>query len=210
MTAVERPNLAAYARLVKRVATVIALAPAIILCLQVIAGDFGWNPTRAFMDTVGRWAIRLFLLTMAVGPLHRLTGWSPWLAARRRLGVATFAYACVHVAVYVGFELGWSWEMIIDDLADRGAILVGVIALTLMLPLALTSWDGAISRIGGRAWRRLHWLAYPALAHAVYHFGLMVGRDKREALAYAGIVVALLAGRIGAWWARRNRRRLIS
>jgi sulfoxide reductase heme-binding subunit YedZ len=74
-----------------------------------------------------------------------------------------------------------------------------------MAPLALTSSDGAIAALGGRLWRRLHWLAYPALAHAVYHFGLMVGRDKTEALSYTGIVIALLGERIGAWWTKRRR-----
>lgn len=192
--------------MVKRVTTVICLTPAIILALQALGGEFGWNPTRVFMDAVGRWAMRLFLLTMTIGPLHGLTGWAPLLAARRRCGVATFTYACVHVSAYLGFELGFDLSRILDDLIDRGAIVVGLIALVLMVPLAITSADRAIAAMGGKLWQRLHWLAYPALAHAVYHFGLMVGRDKREALAYTGIVIALLGGRIGAWWLKRRRR----
>ncbi len=177
-----------------------------MIASQWLDGEFLWNPSRALMDSLGRWALRLFLAAMAMGPLHRLTGWAPILAARRRFGVATFLYALAHAFTYIGLEWRFEWSILLEDMIKRGAITVGAIALVLMVPLAATSRAAAISALGAPAWRRLHWLAYPAFAHAIYHYGLMAGRDKREAFVYTGIALGLVLVRVAEWLSKNRRR----
>jgi methionine sulfoxide reductase heme-binding subunit len=135
----------------------------------------------------GQWALRLLLATLAVTPLRRLGGWPALLRYRRALGLWAFAYACIHLTIYLALDLGGYWRQIFADIVERPFITVGMLAWLLLLPLAITSTRGMMRRLG-RHWQRLHRLAYLAAALAVLHFLWLVKADLREPLLYASLL----------------------
>ena len=143
---------------------------------------------------VSRWAVRLLIATLFVSPL-RWAGLN-LLRFRRQLGLVAFTYVVLHFASWLTIDMGLRWSQIVPDLYKRWYIVVGMSALLLLIPLALTSNNGSIRRLGAQNWARLHRLAYPATALAMLHF-LMVGKVYTvEVLTYAGILAALLAVRL--------------
>ncbi len=179
------------------------LLPLLLLLLRIFeAGDrgLGPNPGEVIQDTLGIWALRLLLLTLAITPLRWLTG-MPWpLHFRRMLGLFAFAYAALHFIAYLLFDQSLDFGAIVEDVLERPFITVGFSALVLMLPLAVTSTDAWRRRLG-RRWQRLHRLVYPIGLLACWHFYWQVKQDVREPLVYAAILAALLAFR---WWRRRG------
>jgi methionine sulfoxide reductase heme-binding subunit len=144
---------------------------------------------------LGLWAVRLLIATLFITPL-RWVGLN-LLRFRRQLGLVAFAYVVLHFASWLTIDMGLRWEQIIPDLYKRWYILVGMSALVLLTPLALTSNNWSIRKLGGKTWNRLHKLAYLATGLGMIHF-LMVGKVYTvEVLTYAAILVALLA--IRAW-----------
>lgn len=154
------------------------------------------EPVDETINTLGLWALRSLWLTLAITPLRQLTGWS-WLAAwRRPLGLWAFAYALIHLAVYFGLDQEGDFALLLDDVIKHKFILLGMSALILILPLALTSTRGMIKRLGGRRWQLLHRLIYPAALLAAVHFILRVKGFQWEPWIYAGGLAALLALRL--------------
>lgn len=152
------------------------------------------DPVRALEWGLGLWAVRLLIATLCVTPL-RWAGLN-LLRFRRQLGLVAFAYVVLHFASWLTIDMGLRWGQILPDLYKRWYILVGMSALLLLLPLAVTSNTAAIRRLGMQNWTRLHRLAYLATALAMLHF-LMVGKVyTAEVLTYAAILTALLAARI--------------
>ncbi len=178
------------------------LLPLLLLLLRTFElGDWGLgpNPGEVIQDTLGLWALRLLLLTLAITPLRWLTG-APWpLQFRRMLGLFAFTYAALHFLAYLLFDQGLDYAAIVEDVLERPFITLGFGALVLMLPLAVTSTDAWRRRLG-RRWQRLHRVVYLIGILACWHFYWQVKQDVREPLVYAAILVALLAYR---WWHRR-------
>jgi sulfoxide reductase heme-binding subunit YedZ len=166
-----------------------------LLARDAIANRLGADPVAALTHATGDWALRLLLLTLAITPLRRLTGWSWPIRYRRMLGLHAFAYACTHFAIYLVLDLGGYWAQIFDDIAKRPFITVGFLAWLGLLPLAATSTRAAMRRLGHR-WGRLHRLVYAIAILAVLHFLWLVKADLREPLIYAGILAALLVARL--------------
>ncbi len=170
--------------------------------LAVLAlGDFGLggvrlgaNPVAAITDTLGLWALRLLVATLALTPLRYLTGSSDWLRYRRMLGLFAFFYLSLHLAMYVVVDRRFDWRTLGEDLAKRPWITLGFLAFVLLVPLALTSTQAAMRRLG-RRWQRLHYLVYPAAVLGCWHFYWQVKRDVREPLAYAAALALLLGVR---------------
>lgn len=173
----------------------LAITPMALLAREAIANRLGADPVAALTHATGDWALRLLLLTLAITPLRRLTGWSWPIRYRRMLGLHAFAYACTHFAIYLVLDLGGYWSQIFDDIAKRPFITVGFLAWLCLLPLAATSTRAAMRRLGPR-WGRLHRLVYVIALLAVLHFLWLVKADLREPLIYAGILAALLAARL--------------
>ncbi len=166
---------------------------------------FGSNPIKEGEHFLGEWALRFLLITLAVTPLRGLTGWS-WLGKHRRtLGLLGFGYAVLHWLVYALLDVQLDWNDLLKDLSERSFIIVGMAALVLMLPLALTSSAAAIRRLGGRRWSLLHRLVYVIAALGVLHFGMAMKKDIRDPLIYAAILAALLGYRIARWLRARPR-----
>ncbi|TLY81852.1 MAG: sulfoxide reductase heme-binding subunit YedZ [Gammaproteobacteria bacterium] len=138
------------------------------------------------------------MITLSVTPVRSLTGLPQLLRLRRMLGLFAFFYAVVHFTIYLVLDLELNFRMLGADIAKRPYITIGFTALVLLLPLALTSTNGMMRRLGAR-WRRLHRLIYPIAALAVWHFYWQVKRDVREPLLYLGILALLLGYRLLRW-----------
>ena len=192
----------------KAVVHALALLPLALLgwrAWQVGSGAdidaLGADPVAAIEHTLGLWALRLLLITLAVTPLRQLLGQPLLLRFRRMLGLWTFAYASLHFSAWLGLDLrGWG-ALVPGESAERPYITVGFAAWLLLLPLALTSPRGWMRRLG-RNWGRLHRLVYAVAVLAVLHFWWVVKADVREPLLYAAILAALLGWRL-AWRRRR-------
>jgi methionine sulfoxide reductase heme-binding subunit len=159
-------------------------------------GGLGVNPVEAITHRTGDWALRLLLATLAVTPMRHLTGWQPLGRVRRMLGLFAFFYACLHMLVYFVLDAGLSLAWLLDDVLKRPYVTAGFTAFCLLLPLALTSTDAMVRRLGGRRWRSLHRLVYPAAGAAVLHFLWLVKADLSEPLLYLAILAVLLALRL--------------
>jgi sulfoxide reductase heme-binding subunit YedZ len=152
------------------------------------------DPVRHIEWGLGLWAVRLLIATLFISPL-RWVGLN-LLRFRRQLGLVAFAYVVLHFTAWLTIDMGLRWGQIIPDLYKRWYILIGMSALLLLIPLAVTSNNQSIRWLGAQNWNRLHKLAYPATALAMVHF-LMVGKVYTwEVLIYAAIVAALLIARV--------------
>lgn len=162
--------------------------------IVVVPGLGAVDPVRAIEWGLGLWALRLLIATLAVTPL-RWVGLN-LLRFRRQLGLVAFAYVVLHFTAWLTIDMGLRWVQILPDLVKRWYIVVGMAALLLLLPLAVTSNNRSIRWLGAANWNRLHKLAYPATILAAVHF-LMVGKVyTAEVLIYAAILGALLVIRI--------------
>lgn len=175
-----------------------ALIPLAWSVWRFARGDASVNPVEEWLHRSGKTAVILLVLTLAVTPIRRLTGWNGVQKVRRLLGLLAFFYAVVHVGVYLALDQGFGWRYIAEDLTERPFIIAGAIAFLLLLPLALTSTRGWIRRLG-RQWVRLHRLIYAAMAAALLHYLWGQKADIRDPLIVAAIVAALLAFRLLRW-----------
>ncbi|MGD8207673.1 MAG: protein-methionine-sulfoxide reductase heme-binding subunit MsrQ [Thiohalocapsa sp.] len=172
----------------------LCLAPLLLLVWRVVDGRLGANPVEAVVHDTGAWTLRLLLVTLAVTPLRRLTGWASLVRFRRMLGLFAFFYGLLHFTAYLWLDRALDWPTIIDDIAKRPYITVGFAALILMVPLAVTSTKGWLRRLGPR-WKRLHRLVYPIAVLGVLHYLWLVKADLLEPGIYAGILGLLLLAR---------------
>lgn len=160
----------------------------------VYGGLSAIDPVRAIEWGLGLWAVRLLIACLFITPL-RWAGLN-LLRFRRQLGLVAFAYVVLHFASWLTIDMGLRWSQIIPDLYKRWYILIGMAALVLLTPLALTSNNWSIRKLGAKNWGRLHRLAYVATGLGMIHF-LMVGKVYTvEVLTYAAILVTLLAVRL--------------
>jgi sulfoxide reductase heme-binding subunit YedZ len=183
-----------------------ALGPFAWLFWGAGAGTLGANPAEALIRGLGDWTLRLLCLTLAVTPLRELTGWHALARLRRMLGLFTFFYGCLHFLAYAWLDMGLDLNTIVADIVKRPFILVGSTALLLMLPLAATSFNGAIKALGAKRWQALHKAVYAVVLLALLHFFWMrAGKlDFGEVAVYAAIVATLLGWRLWHFWQRRR------
>jgi sulfoxide reductase heme-binding subunit YedZ len=170
----------------------LSLLPLAGLALGAARGALGANPVETITHVTGEWALRLLLLTLAVTPLRQLAGWAfvaPW---RRSLGLLAFGYASLHFATFLALDLGFDLSALGEEVVERPYVTLGFSALLLLTPLAVTSTRGWQRRLG-RRWLSLHRLVYVAAVLAVLHFVWLVKVDLVEPLAYAALLVGLLA-----------------
>ncbi|MGE0451955.1 MAG: sulfite oxidase heme-binding subunit YedZ [Vicinamibacteria bacterium] len=161
----------------------------------------GSNPVKEAEHFLGEWTLRLLLATLCVTPLRQLLGWH-WLARHRRtLGLLAFGYATLHWLVYALLDVQLDWAALLEDLTKRPYIMIGMGGLLLLLPLAVTSTQAMIRRLGGRRWSLLHRLVYPAAVLGVVHFWMAVKADIRSPLLFAAGFGLLFAWRL--WRARK-------
>ncbi len=181
------------------------LIPFAQLALNAYFGDLGANPIETITRFTGSWALIMLLITLAVTPLRRITGWNGLIRFRRMLGLFAFFYASLHFTTYVVLDLFFDFPAILKDVFKRPYITVGFTAFLLMIPLAITSTSGMIRRLG-RRWQQLHYLIYVIAILGVLHFYWLVKADIRRPAQYGAVLAALLGFRMVAKWAQRRPR----
>ncbi|MBB6092204.1 sulfoxide reductase heme-binding subunit YedZ [Povalibacter uvarum] len=198
------PSATIVKRVIKPAIFVLCSLPLAWLALRAfgVAGSLGANPVEEIQDTLGEWGLRLLVITLAVTPLRDWFN-APWLILlRRMLGVFAFAYVLLHFLTWLILDQGLYWPGILPDIAKRPFITIGFAALLLLIPLAVTSTNAMMRRLGKR-WKSLHRLIYIIVPLGVWHYWWQVKADIREPLIYAAIVAVLLGWRF--WKAKRRR-----
>jgi sulfoxide reductase heme-binding subunit YedZ len=171
------------------------LTPLAILIVRAWRDDLTANPIELLTNWTGYTTLTLLVITLAVTPIRRITGWNSVIRLRRLIGLFAFFYALLHFSVYIGLDQFFAWSYIVEDVMERPYITVGFTAFLLLIPLALTSTRGWIRRLG-RRWQRLHRLVYVTASLGVLHFYWKVKADTREPLIFAGILAALFLVRL--------------
>lgn len=188
--------------LLKIVLFLLGLVPAIWLTWGFFQDRLGANPFEVLTRETGLWTLRLLLLTLLVRPLAEQLK-RPWiLRFRRMVGLYSFFYAILHMLTYLWFDQFFDWQEIGVDIAKRPYITIGMLAFTLLIPLAVTSTRGMMRQLGKR-WQKLHRLIYLIAPLGVVHFLLLVKADIREPLIYGFLLVLLLGYRLRGWQRRR-------
>lgn len=154
------------------------------------------NPIEFITLSTGTWTLVFLLTSLAVTPARRLTGWNWLIRYRRTIGLFAFFWASLHFLTYIWLDKFFDLGEMLRDVAKRRFITAGLTAFLLLVPLALTSTKGAIRRMGGRNWQRLHRIVYLAAAAAVVHFWWKVKADVREPAIYAAVLAVLLLLRV--------------
>ena len=170
-----------------------------VLALSGVAHVPGFNlgvdPVRYVLDVFGKTTLNMVLITLLVSPVRQISGWSNLLRLRRMLGLFAFSYALLHFTTYVVVFQDLSWHGITQDIAKRPYITIGFASLLMLVPLAVTSTNKMMRRLG-RKWAMLHRLIYLVAALGVLHYWKMLKLANREPLIYAGIVAVLLGWRV--------------
>lgn len=191
--------------IVKPIVFLICLAPLILVVSDAfgLSAGLGANPIEEMLDRFGNWALRFIMITLAVTPLRRITGWN-WLSRfRRMLGLFTFFYASLHFLTWFVLDRELLMADVLEDLTERPFVTVGFTALLLLSALAVTSFT-AVRRRMGRRWQKLHNAAYAIALLGVWHYWWQVKKDVTEPQIYAAILAVLLGIRIWWKWRKKN------
>lgn len=181
----------------------VALVPAALDFAAAFGGRLGADPVKELEHRLGLLALQFLVAALAVTPLRSLTGVN-LLRFRRMLGLSAFWYASLHFAVWLVLDRQLAGAEIAAYLTKRPYVILGFLAWLMLVPLAATSWNGAVRRMGGAAWRRLHRLVYPATLLAAVHFVWLVKAWPLEPLLYLGAVILLLGWRLLGQGARKK------
>lgn len=190
-----RPRLRPDPTFLRRLAIVNAAVPIALLAIDAARHDLGANGVNYAIHTTGIVALLCFTLSLAITPLRRLTGWSALVAMRRTLGLYGFGYLVIHFAIFFLFDREASVSSTLTEIFSRRYLFIGTIGFLLFVPLAATSTDAMISRLGPRRWKRLHRLTYVATSLGAIHYVLLVKSDLRQPVAFALVIGLLLASR---------------
>lgn len=191
----------------KTVVWILCLLPLGVLSYRAATGDLTANPISFITNWLGDWTFRLLLATLALTPLRVLFGISWQISLRRLLGLFTFCYACLHFSVWILVDHFFDWNQMLADIVKRRYITVGMLALALLIPLAVTSTSGMVKRLGGVNWRRLHRLVYLIGILAALHFLWLAKKGRTDQYLYVAILATLLGIRVWDAVRRALRRR---
>lgn len=181
--------------LLRLAAHVGSLVPLALLLWDLLTGGLSVDPIREVTLRTGRAALTLLVATLACTPVYVLSGVRQVLALRKPLGLYAALYAVIHLLIFVWLDYGLNLPLIWDEVRAKPYIQVGLLALLLLLPLAVTSTRGWMRRLG-RGWTRLHWLIYPAGVLAVVHFAWLARAGRRAPTVYALLLAVLLVLRL--------------
>ena len=162
---------------------VLAAAPLLALLVRFGTRGFGPEPVEDITHVSGEWALRLILLSLAITPARRLLGWRGIAPLRRTLGLAGFAYACLHLTTWLALDHAFDVPAILEDLSERPYVMAGMASFALLALLAATSTRSSMKRLGVR-WTRLHRLVYPAAILAVLHHFWLLKADLAPAIVH--------------------------
>ncbi len=183
-------------RVIKPSVFLLSLLPMALLVWNAVYGHLSANPIDDVTRETGTWTLRFLMITLAVTPLRKITGWSVVVRLRRMLGLFAFFYGFLHFTTYVYLDQFFAFDEIVKDIVKRPFIAVGFTAFVLMVPLAATSTDRIAKWMGGRRWRLLHRLIYLTALGGVIHYLWLVKADRQRPLIYGGILALLLGYRL--------------
>ena len=172
----------------------LGLVPLGLLVWGALFGGIGPDPVKAIERGLGERGLQFLLASLAITPLRRVG--LNLLRFRRALGLLSFIYVSLHLLAWVWLDMGLRWGEMLADLTKRPFVILGMIGFLVMIPLAATSWNGAIRRLGAAAWNRLHKLAYVAILAGAAHLALLSKVWTTEVLVYVGLALVLLAVRL--------------
>lgn len=183
-------------RFAKQLIMLNGAVPLVLLAWDAWHHQLGANPPKFAILTTGMTALIFLGLTLLVTPVRKLTGWNWLLALRRTLGLYAFFYAGCHFLLFFSLDRGFSISGTLAEMVKRKYLIVGSTGLLLMVPLAITSTNGMIKRLGGKRWRALHRLAYAAAIAGVVHYYMQVKADVRQPRIFAAVLVLLVGYRV--------------
>jgi methionine sulfoxide reductase heme-binding subunit len=183
-------------RVIKPAVFLACLVPFGRLVYGALWGDLGANPVETITNTTGIWILRFLVLTIAITPARWLTKWNPLVLFRRMIGLFAFFYATLHFTTYFVLDQSMMFSGLWEDVLKRPYITMGFSAFVLLIPLALTSTQGWIRRLGGRRWNLLHRLVYASAILGVIHYWWKVKLDTTYPMYYGLVVGALLSARL--------------
>ncbi|MBA3335891.1 MAG: sulfoxide reductase heme-binding subunit YedZ [Acidobacteria bacterium] len=175
-----------------------SLVPLALLGWDALFGKIGANPNEFFLRTTGVLTLDFLLITLSIKPLRKYYGWNQLVKFRRMLGLYAFFYGFLHLVAYSIFDKSLSVSAIVGDVWERPFIAVGMLSFFLLIPLAISSTNGMIKRLGGKNWQKLHRLTYVAAIGGVIHFYMIVKSDLTYPLLFGLILASLLGYRIYA------------
>jgi sulfoxide reductase heme-binding subunit YedZ len=187
---------------------VAALSPAIRLGALAARGELGANPIATALNQLGLVTLIFLIASLACTPLKALLGWTWPIRIRRMLGLYAFFYASLHFLTYLGLDQVFDFSAVFADIAKRKFIAVGFSAFILLVPLAITSTDAMVRRLGYARWKQLHRLAYAAAVLGVVHFILRVKKDLTQPLTYGAVLAVLLGARLLIFVFNRHKQRV--
>ena len=182
-----------------------SLAPAIRLLVLAARGELGANPIATALNQLGLVALVFLIASLAATPLKAALGWTWPIRIRRMLGLYAFFYASLHFLTYLGLDQVLDFRAVFADITKRKFIAVGFTAFVLLVPLAVTSTDAMVRRLGFVRWKRLHRLVYVAAALGVVHFIWRVKKDLSQPLTYGAVLALLLAIRVVAFGLKKRK-----
>jgi sulfoxide reductase heme-binding subunit YedZ len=180
---------------VKNFLFAVCLIPFFVLIFNAASGNLGSNPIEKVRLFTGDWTLYFLLITLAVTPLRKISGWNELIRYRRMLGLYAFFYASLHFLSYLVLDQFFDWEEIWRDVLKRPYITIGTAAFVLLIPLAVTSTNNMMKRLG-KNWKRLHSLIYLVTTLGVLHFLWLVKADVREPVLMGVILIGLLVLRL--------------
>ncbi|MDD1621166.1 MAG: sulfoxide reductase heme-binding subunit YedZ [Methylococcaceae bacterium] len=183
----------------KIITFLLALLPLVKLIVGAFQNNLGANPIEKITHITGFWTLTFLLITLSATPLRHFSGWSWPIRLRRMLGLSAFFYACLHFLTYLILDQFFDWPAIAQDIIKRPYITIGFPAFVLLIPLAITSNNAMIRKLGGARWRLLHRLIYPIAIAGVVHFAWLVKKDLTQPLIFAGLLALLLFARLSHW-----------
>jgi DMSO/TMAO reductase YedYZ heme-binding membrane subunit len=200
----ENPMKESDIRFIKLLILVNGLVPLALLIWDQSHSRLGANPQNFLILTTGMMTLIFLILTMAVTPLRKITGLNWLIQLRRMLGLYAFFYGCLHFLCFFSLDRAFSVSSTLTEMLKRKYLILGSTALMVMIPLAITSTNGMIKRLGGKRWRALHRLAYVAAICGVIHYYMQVKADTRQPLVFAAVLAVLLGYRLVNYWGQRK------
>ena len=180
-----------------------SLIPLIRLSWYGYSSQLGANPIEFITRSLGTWTLVFLLITLSITPLRKLSGWSWLIKLRRMAGLFAFFYALLHFITYIWLDQFFDLNSIYKDVIKRPFITIGFTAFILLIPLAVTSTNAMMKKLGGKRWQMLHRLIYPIAIFAVLHYWWLVKKDITQPLIYAAVLATLLGYRV---WIKRLKR----
>lgn len=180
----------------KPVLFILILLPSLLWAYQFVTGNLGVNPIEKLMDELGLMALRLIIITLMITTLSNIKPLKSIVVLRRMIGLFAFYYVCLHFSTYIVLDHFLDMQFIIQDIIKRPFITFGFISFLFLIPLASTSTNNMIKRLGFKLWKKIHYLIYPVAILASMHFYVLVRADKTEPVIYMGIIILLLLHRI--------------